>query len=720
MAAPGAKQRIAILGGGTGSLVAAFELTEQPGWQDRYELTVYQLGWRLGGKGASGRNAAADDRIEEHGLHVLGGFYENAFQVMRRCYAEVGRKPGEPLATVWEAFKPKNDVLWEEFIDGRWIHWPVHFPDRPGLPGSGTDVPPLHVHLRAALAWLKKYVCDTLDGELKAVAGELELPRWLDSLLVDAVKFGAEEIEVSFVAVESTLFELGHSGLHLALALAEAYGSDAHAHPATAHHGICWLLKQFKQWLYDRISSLIDRDDAARRCWIVADFTIAAICGMLADGVLLHDWDVINDENWIDWLKRHGASPLTLGSAIVRGFHDYFFAFEEGDPQRPSLEAGIAMRQLMRLAMTYQGAVFWEMQAGMGDTVFAPLYLVLKKRGVKFKFFHQVENLELSDDKKSVARIKIARQVNIRDGKDYNPLTVVKNLQCWPSEPEYQQIVEAAELHRRRIDLESPWSDWQPVERVTLEQGRDFDLVVLGTSFEPLKYICGELIGEDLAWRTMIERVKTCQTIAAQLWYIPTAEVMGSLPGALMTGYAQVLQTWGDFSHLIPRENWPAGNVPGNLSYFCGVLPDEGARTDFAVHDFPAIQSARAKQITIQWIRGQHAHLFPRANAPFMEEPGLNWNLLYDPKGGLGRERFNAQYWRANISPAERYVLSVPGSSKYRLLSGDSRFTNLYLAGDWTFTGLGGSIEGAAISGMMASRAICGYPQRIIGEVSRE
>ena len=78
------RRKIAIPGGGTGALAAAFGLTERPGWQDAYEITVYQLGWRLGGKGASGRNAEKNQRIEEHGLHVWSGFYDNAFRVLRR------------------------------------------------------------------------------------------------------------------------------------------------------------------------------------------------------------------------------------------------------------------------------------------------------------------------------------------------------------------------------------------------------------------------------------------------------------------------------------------------------------------------------------------------------------------------------------------------------------------------------------------------------------
>ncbi len=60
------RKKIAILGGGAGAMSAAFGLTERPNWQDEYEITVYQMGWRLGGKGASGRNLKLGSRIEEH------------------------------------------------------------------------------------------------------------------------------------------------------------------------------------------------------------------------------------------------------------------------------------------------------------------------------------------------------------------------------------------------------------------------------------------------------------------------------------------------------------------------------------------------------------------------------------------------------------------------------------------------------------------------------
>ena len=76
------KEHIIVLGGGIGSLSAVFELTNQKSWQDNYDITVYQMGWRLGGKGASGRDQSDHDRILEHGLHIWFGFYQNAFNMM--------------------------------------------------------------------------------------------------------------------------------------------------------------------------------------------------------------------------------------------------------------------------------------------------------------------------------------------------------------------------------------------------------------------------------------------------------------------------------------------------------------------------------------------------------------------------------------------------------------------------------------------------------------
>lgn len=65
------KKKVAILGGGMGAIATAFALTDpQNPTRNQYDITLYQMGWRLGGKGASGRNQAIADRIEEHSLRT--------------------------------------------------------------------------------------------------------------------------------------------------------------------------------------------------------------------------------------------------------------------------------------------------------------------------------------------------------------------------------------------------------------------------------------------------------------------------------------------------------------------------------------------------------------------------------------------------------------------------------------------------------------------------
>jgi uncharacterized protein with NAD-binding domain and iron-sulfur cluster len=55
-------------------IAAAFHLTSTPDLLERFDVTVYTPGWRLGGKCASGRGEGPAERIEEHGLHVWLGF----------------------------------------------------------------------------------------------------------------------------------------------------------------------------------------------------------------------------------------------------------------------------------------------------------------------------------------------------------------------------------------------------------------------------------------------------------------------------------------------------------------------------------------------------------------------------------------------------------------------------------------------------------------------
>src|SRR5687767_9081131 len=127
--------RVAIIGSGCAAMTTAFELT-RPELEGRYQVTVYQQGFRLGGKGASSRGPAG--RIEEHGLHVWLGFYENAFRLMRDCYAELARDPERvPIASWRDAFEPSSHVgIADWSARSGWAPWTAVFPPLPGEPGD--------------------------------------------------------------------------------------------------------------------------------------------------------------------------------------------------------------------------------------------------------------------------------------------------------------------------------------------------------------------------------------------------------------------------------------------------------------------------------------------------------------------------------------------------------------------------------------------------------
>ena len=164
----------------------------------------------------------------------------------------------------------------------------------------------------------------------------------------------------------------------------------------------------------------------------------ANLFGIMVDGLLTRPegFGAINHLDYREWLLGHGIDPEALESPILRGMYDLVFGYEDGDPARPRFSAGLGLELATKMLLGYSGALFWKMQAGMGEVIFAPLYEVLRKRGVEFRFFHRVDALRLSDDGRSIAAIDVGVQAELADGVDaYDPLIRVKGLPCWPDAP---------------------------------------------------------------------------------------------------------------------------------------------------------------------------------------------------------------------------------------------------------------------------------------------
>ena len=714
-------EKIAILGGGVGAMTSAYYLTNQPGWQSKHEVTVYQMGWRLGGKGASGRNAEYGERIEEHGLHIWFGFYENAFAMMKEAYAALGRPAHAPLATWQDAFKPHDFIALAEQIDEEWKTWPLMFPSLPGEPGDGTESISLWNIAVAAWGWLKKLLADfhALREPSSAVIKMSESEEHLSwfKRLAEEVKEDFDDLGDDVLSAVNILHTLIHN-------MPDLFSEHSPLQRSLLKQG----LKTIKDAIERDVDAELDSHDELRRLFITIDLGLAVLTGMLEDDVFAQGFDAINDINFYDWLEKHGANTkYTVHSAPIRGFYDLVFAYEDGDFNKPNVEAGTILRAMMRIGLCYKGSIMYKMEAGMGDTVFTPMYEVLKERGVKFKFFHKVDELIPAGD--TIEEIHLTQQVAVVDGDElYDPLVDVKNLACWPAKPNYSQIdpKQATLLEAHNVNLESNWSNWpelyesafgQPLPKLTLKKGRDFDRIVFGISVGSIPQLCPQLLLPDSALKTTTEKIKTVVTQAYQVWLDKDLAEMGwtDLPEGqepVLSGFSEPYDTWAPMDQLLCREDWPAEIKPKNVSYFCSAMPVANfpAVTDYG---FPAHCKEQAKKNAVEQLEQRITGLWPYAGSVGQ----FKWQWLIDAADGSGEARFDSQFWRANIDPSEHYVISVVNSSQYRIATDGSGFSNLFMTGDWIKTGLNaGCVEAAVMAGMQCSRAMIGYPKTIKGE----
>ena len=739
---------VAVIGGGCASIAAAFELT-RPEHHGKFHVTIYQTGWRLGGKGASGRGPA--DRIEEHGLHIWMGFYENAFRLLRECYAELNRDPRKCRIADWrDAFAPEPLVgVMDHSPGGDWLPWLALFPPAEGLPGD-----PLTNHnpfsITAYLARLATMLRITISSAQVRQRDGATAPG-ADTHL-DAGNAGssgsttANDVAANLARLIKYGLLATIAGLSEAVALLEVMVRALPLYPVNI---MLNLLDAVGTGARRQIEPLIGNDDEMRRLWEVIDLTLAVMTGIVRFGLATdpRGFDAIDDYELRDWLRLNGASERSLDSALVRGIYDLAFAYEDADPKRPRQAAGLAVRGSLRMFFTYRGAFFWRMQAGMGDVIFAPFYEVLKRRGVTFKFFHRLENVKLAEpsalapgERPYVEALDFDVQAVTRDGEEYQPLIDIRGLPCWPSKPDFAQLADGERIEREGWNFESHW-DRRKAGTRTLRVGDDFDFVILGVGLGAIPHVARELVARDQRWRDLVNHVKTVATQAFQIWMREDMAALGwRHPQTAVSAFCHPFDTWADMRHLIAEESWPLR--PRAIAYFCSALPDagaDGAPADQSAPDYPAKRRDEVRRNAIDFLNHDVAHLWPGAVRP---DGGFRWDLLVNadesvhpeaymvPAAGeaaansagaadaTGESCFDSQFWTANVNPSDRYVQSPPKTTRFRISPLDNTYNNLTIAGDWTACGLNvGCVESAVMSGRLAAHALAGTPslEEIVG-----
>lgn len=681
---------VAILGGGMAATAAAWRLSE-PGWQEQLgSITVYQRGWRLGGKGASSRGY--NGRIEEHGLHLWLGYYDNAFRLLRECYSELDRPhtdPTAPIRTWRDAMRPTQEVGLEDRDGAGWRHWVGLFTPNDQLPGEAdptTGDTTLVELSQRALQLVADFLGSLATGNDDASGRAC--PATAPTTPTGDVAAAAP------IAVLAGILEAA-TRLHLAAetrALDDAVGA----------------LDQALASVRLALQDLAATDADLRRTWHLVSVMTACVRGTLADELLTNPqgFRVINDQDFLDWIIRHGAAPEVADFAFIRGLYDLVFADGGAGRAHTGVSAGVAVFMTSKMFFEYKGAIFWKMNAGMGDVVFAPLHEALRRRGVGFEFFHRVDQLHLSPDRTVVDAITVGRQVHLAQGVDeYAPLVRVGGLPVFPAAPLVDQLAESEGIEGQA--LESHWCTWPDAEVRTLRRGEDFDVVVFAIPVAMAELVCGELIEDRPEWREMVENLSTTATQALQLWLREDEGTLGwSYPGATVSAYAQPFSTWASMDQLVGTEMWPPGDRPKTIAYFCGPH-DAPWPPDVEGKAYPCRERARVRDNALAFVERELGHLLPGTVGD-----GFRWALLCGTAGEVDGEALDSQLYLANVDPSDRYVQCAPGTDRFRLRSDESGYDNLFLAGDWTDNGLNaGCIEAATLSGLQAANAVLGRPR---------
>ncbi len=722
---PPRKEKVVILGGGPSSLAAAYYLARQV---DRYDVELYSVGWRLGGKCAAGRNPDEGDRVEEHGLHAFVGFYENGFRTMREVYEDAGLPiaVGCPPYAYSEGEGPfaagfigcDNVGVFEKF-QRQWHYFatPQTFNGKvPGqVPEGGEDPEPNLGHVIASA--LRRVVHDTgvILGKGAQVRAKFEAHK--DPSLWDRIVHDVKE----FADVESRGL---HGALDELVGYIERLAIDAIAHQIETGSFLFRCIKAMLELVRGALTrvlgDVLGDDPEVYFVWQGLDVVLTTLIGVI--GAKTVDLDDLDDHDMRQWLLDNGMDPRNKDASAISQVYETLFA--HGHTVYPdALAAGVGLRWLLLVSFLYKGYPAYFFKYSCPQTMVTPYYLALQRFGAKVHFFHRVEDIvvEGSGDARRLVGIEMQVQATTKGGRDYDPFVRVSGnppaQPGWPTQPHFDQLEQGETLRERGIDLENPWSQWDGVAKKTLELGEDFDHCILGIPVSVFPAVAKQLTDTASAshapqWSDMVEGMRVIQTISAQLWFREPMKALSENPYGLLTSYALPEPSMGNFTHLLQWEPWAEKDGgPKSLAYHTGSLcaitvaqgyPNEGP-------GYPAEEDGRWRTMFRDWLQENYASMYDSvASYEQMLE------VLATTRDAEGEDRLSQQHFNISVHPSDHYVLSQPKAIDLRLGQSESWVQGLFLCGDWTRTDLNcGCVEASTQSGMLVSRVLSNEPRYI-------
>ncbi|MCZ8140174.1 MAG: NAD(P)-binding protein [Acetobacteraceae bacterium] len=711
------KRRIIILGGGIGGLTTAYYLSRTPELRDRFDVTVHQMGWKLGGKISSGRDELG--RNLEHGLHIWFGCYDNAFRMLQEIYARHEPPPGSPFRTWRDVVSAQDFTPIGVRIGEKWGFASIEWPRNDATPGEARLFPTLSEMftqiINAALILIERSWLGNPPTTL---------PQQNDLLarLLQLVETGKEPADKATAKdLLGSLKEGSLSGNALARLLhgsMKTLGAGAVNPDRQILHDLAEMTRHLRDGILTSEAGKLTDEATATIFREAFHIGLTLIAGALLD-VILEDkpLEALDDIEFRAWLLKHHADPTIVAqSSVVRALYDTAFFYEDGDPAKPTVGAGCAIGVILRLVATYKGSMAWELQGGMGDVFIAPLYQRLLEQGVHFEFFSKVTEITPAADRNAIASVNVIKQAEMLPG--YALLKRFDGIDCWLAEPDWAHLKDGERLKAAGVDFESHWCAEPPVATRTLHRGADFDDVVLAMPVGTWKKLndeagpCDALLARGGPFADFTTALGIVPTIAVQLWTSVDAKTMGwvGTRPAVVAG-PEPICVWADMSQVLRTET-PMVPPALGLHYLCGTYPTQLYARPSRETDTPAIAEAEVKAMALKFLQRDAGSYWPLSVAA----QDFHWSFLADPSGGEGKARLAAQYIRANIDPSECCVRSDVGTTKFRLHPDETGFDGLWLAGESTRNGFNATcVEATVMSGMAAANRIGGLGLDIVG-----
>jgi hypothetical protein len=565
------KLKVAVLGGGPAACTAALYLARQ---RDRYEVSLYTTGFRLGGKCQSWRNPDKAFRIEEHGLHAFLGFYHNAFTAVHDAYLSAFPDDGLGEALYRQAFhaEPNNGVM--VFHKDVWTYCPT--PGRHLAPlGQGPVSANLHSGQACSSPWRARSRGPATTSTPSATSTACSAWPSTESATrsrasgLPACAAPPAPPTAQKASLSSDL--LGGLTADVLIAIRDAIALIFRLDKSISTYA--WFLWTGVDTLLTIVIGLLEQPGAKprrarrRRLPRLAARPRPARARRRALGR--------HRPGLRDPVRPPAAA---LDPAALRTDRREGARRQHRLRRRHPLVPARVLRQQRRVSyrFTYSCA----------QTIMTPMYLALQKLGAKVHFFHTVTGLELAPAAAPSAasppstssarpRSRPARRLPAAAHPDLpnNP----PELRDWPMDPALRpagrrRMVqgEPHRLLRRLADRQHPRHHGR-----ALREGVDFDLAVLGVPLGALPLIESPLTSTqdpaaDPRWKAMIDGIAVTQTMSFQLWFGTPAATLLAEPRGLLTAYVQPEPSYGDFTPLISYEDW-SDPKPQYCAYFTGA-----------------------------------------------------------------------------------------------------------------------------------------------------